>query len=248
MSNDSPFVAPGGDGSAPLQAPPVEQAQVSAFGAAMLGSVTQPPPAAPGAGFGYAGIPAAAPQPPKANRALPIVTGVLAFVYVALCVAELFEVNHRISLLNQLTGDVGADADLLSRIDSVTHTQNTLYWIALLFFLSVIVVVSIWMSRLRKTWAATGRYHQLLKDSGYQIFRATWVASLLLSVFLRGGASPQNVQDAISHDHRIMVYFGIRAALGLVLIYFAIRFARLSARVQMLTQAGYSQEAVDFLR
>ena len=77
VSNENPFVAPGTEAGAALQAPPVEQSQAPQFGAAPVGTATAPdaahapygaPYPAPGTAYGYAGIPAAPPQPVKANR------------------------------------------------------------------------------------------------------------------------------------------------------------------------------------
>ena len=194
-----------------------------------------------------AGIPAAPPQPLKPNRGLLIAMGVLGGVYVVLCVVEIFVLMHRVSLLNQLTGDVNADADLLHGIDSAASTVNTVSWIAVLAFLSTIVVLSIWLRRMRSTWGPTGQYQRMLKESGYQIFRIVWIVSLVLSIFLRGTGTQDTIHAMISHDHSLTVYFGIRAVLGVALVYFAIRFARVSARILTLTQAGYSQDAVNYL-
>lgn len=250
MSNESPFVAPGGDSSAPLQAPPIDQSQVSAFGAASAVPPAQASgamPAATGWPVANSGIPAAPPQASWMNRGLPVMMTILAVVYAGLCLVEMFELTHRISLLKQLTGDVDADAGLLNQIDSAGSTVTALSWVALVVFLSVMVVLSIWLRRLRTTWRMTGRYEQLLKESGYQIFRIIWLISFVLSFFLRGSGTQDTVPDLINHDHELMVYFGIRAVLGAVLIYFAVRFARVSARILALTQAGYSQDAVNYL-
>lgn len=194
-----------------------------------------------------AGIPAAPPRPLKPNRGLLIAMAVLGGVYVVLCLAEIFVLLHRVSLLNQLTGDAEADSDLLNRIDSAASTVNTVSWIAVLAFLSTIVVLSIWLRRVRATWGPTGQYQRLLKESGYRIFRVVWIASLVLSVFLRGTGTQDTIHAMISHDHSLTIYFGIRAVLGVALVYFAIRFARVSARILTLTQAGYSQDAVSYL-
>ncbi len=259
MSNDSPFVAPGNDAGAPLQAPPAAQAEVPPFGSASIAppaaagaaqaSAAQPAFGSPAPGFpaAYSGIPAAPPQPLSANRAMPVAMAILAVAYVALCLVELFELTHRISLIKQLTGDADADAGLLNQIDSAAHTENALSWVALFVFLSIMIVLSVWLRRLRTTWSPTGRYQQLLKESGYQVFRIIWLISFAFSLFLRGNGPENGPQDAINRDHELMVYFGIRAVLGVVLIYFAVRFARVSARILTLSQAGYSQDAVNYL-
>lgn len=247
MSNDSPFVEPGNDASAPLQAPPVAQTQVPPFGGAPMAppaaqGLAQAPYPAPGAGYGYAGVPVAPPQPLKPNRGLAIAMTILSALYSVLCLVEIFALAHRASVANQILNDPASVT--VDQADSADKLVNGISIVALLVFLATLIVMGVWQRSLRSTFGPTGRYQAVLKESGYQIFRITWLVTLGLSIFLRGSGTFETPQDVISHDHKFMLYFGLRAALGLLLIYLAIRLMRVVQRNLTLAQAGYSQDAV----
>lgn len=258
MSNENPFVAPGDDGSAPLQAPPIDQNQVPAFGAA--GAV--PPaqasgatpaatgwPVAPGMAptwpVGYAaGVPTVPPQRP--GRGLPIAMIALAGVYVLLCLVEIFALAHRASLANQLLND--PESVTLDQADSADNMVNGLSIAAIAVFIGAIIVLVAWQRSLRRLFSYPGQYQALLRESGYVLFRIVWVILLFLSVFLRGNGTSETPQDVISHDHLSMAYFGARVVLGLLLIFLSVRLMRATERAVTLAQRGYSVEAVNFLQ
>ena len=252
MSNENPFAAPGSDAGAPLQPPAVEQPQVPAFGAAAVAAPTAPPGVAqapypaPGmaAPYGYAGIPAAPLQPIKPNRGLAVALIILSAIYAVLCLVEVFALAHRVSLANQVIDDPAAVS--LDQADAANGLVSLLSIVALVVFLAAIILMAVWQRSIRKTFGPTGRYQAVLKESGYVVFRIVWIITIVLSFFLRGGTY-DTPQDAISHDHESMVYYGLRAALGLLLIYLTIRLARTIQRNLTLVQAGYSPEAVNYL-
>ncbi|HZP54193.1 hypothetical protein [Actinocrinis sp.] len=253
MSNDSPFVAPGNDPAAPLQAPPVAQAEVPPFGGApaaqpgqpAAGGVAQAPYPAPAAGYGYAGVPAAPPQPLKPNRGLAIAMAILSAAYSVLCLVEIFALAHRASLANQIIND--PQSVTVDQADSADNMVSSLSVVALAVFIATLVVMAVWQRSLRGSLGPTGRYQAVLKESGYQVFRVVWLVSLGLAIFLRGSGNIETPQDVVSHDHKFMLYYGLRAALGLVVVYFALRLMRVVQRNLTLAQTGYSQEAVNYL-
>lgn len=250
MSNENPFAAPGNDAAAPLQAPPVSQPEVPAFGSAPAGPTTaagvaQAPYPAPAAGYGYAGVPAAAPRPLKPNRGLAIAMAILSAVYAVLCLAEIFALAHRASLANQVIND--PQSVTVDQADSADNMVSSISVIALVVFIATLIVMAIWQRSLRASLGPTGQYQTVLKEGGYQVFRVVWLVSLGLAIFLRGSGSIETPQDVVSHDHKFMLYYGLRAALGLVVVYFAFRLMRVVQRNLTLAQAGYSQDAVNYL-
>ena len=71
----------------------------------------------------------------------------------------------------------------------------------------------------------------MFNRAGYVYFRGAWMVSILLSLFLSVTNSNDNlttVQDVIDHDHEYMLYYGLRALVGLVLLFFAVRLKQLS--------------------
>lgn len=256
MSNENPFVAPGTDAGAPLQPPQVEQAQVPAFGTATAPPIAAPgvaqapypgpgPYPAPGAGYGYAGVPMMPPQPLKPNRGLAIAMMILSAVYSVLCLVEIFALAHRVSLANQVIND--PTSVTLDQADAADGQVTLLSVVSIVVFLATLVVVIVWQRSIRKTFGPTGRYQAVLKESGYQFFRIVWLLTIVLSIFLRGNGTYDTPQEVVSHDHQTMIYFGLRAALGLLLIYLAVRLTRAVQRNLTLVQAGYSPEAVNYL-
>ena len=254
MSNENPFVAPGSDASAPLQPPAVEQPQVPAFGTAPATATIAPgvgqapypgPYPVPGGGYGSAGVPVTPPQPLKTRRGLAITTAILSALYAVLCLVAIFVLAHRASLADQVINDpTSVTAD---QAQSADDNVNLLTLTTFLAFLAAMIVMSVWMRSMRKSFGPTGRYPVVLKEAGYQVFRVVWLASIGLSVFLLGHGSLDTPQAVASHDHMYMVYYGLRTALGLVLVYFAYRFLRVSQRNLTLVQTGYSQDAVNYL-
>ncbi|HEU5354746.1 MAG TPA: hypothetical protein VFU65_09810 [Actinocrinis sp.] len=229
------------------------QSEVPAFGAAATATATptvapgaaQAPYPAPGAGYGYAGVPAAPPQPLKPNRGLAIATTILSAVYTVLCLVEIFALAHRASLANQILND--PTSVTMDQADSADSMVNNLSIIAMVVFFATLIVMAIWQRSLRTAFGPSGRYQAVLKESGYQIFRIVWLVSIGLALFLRGSGNFDTPQDVVSHDHKFMVYFGLRAALGLVILYLGIRLVRVVQRNLTLAQAGYSQDAVNYL-
>jgi hypothetical protein len=67
--------------------------------------------------------------------------------------------------------------------------------------------------------------------AGYVYFRGAWLVSILLSLFLSATSSTNNlttIQDVINHDHEYMLYYGLRAVVGVVLLFFAFRLKKIS--------------------
>lgn len=187
---------------------------------------------------GYQAAPAARP-----NSALPIVIAVLSGLYAVLCLVEIFALNHRVSLANSITADPASiTADQANSADTLVSSLSTA---AIIVFLAIVVVLIVWQRSLRNALAPTGRYQQVLKESGYQIFRIVWLVSILLAVVLRGNGNLDTPQDVVSHDHQYMVYYGLRAVLAGLLIFFGLRLKRASdnAFSAAFSQLGYGAGA-----
>lgn len=192
-----------------------------------------------------AGIPAAAPRPLKPNRGLAIAMTILSAAYSVLCLVEILALAHRASLANQIIND--PTSVTVDQADSADSLVNTLSVVALVVFVATLILMAIWQRSLRTSFGPSGRYQAVLKESGYQIFRIVWLVSLGLAIFLRGSGNVETPQDVVSHDHKFMIYYGLRAALGLVIVYLAVRLVRAVQRNLTLAQTGYSQDAVDYL-
>lgn len=265
MSNENPFAAPD---SAPLQAPPVTQPAAAMPATAQAAPVAPAAPgqyAAPQAGYpapgqypapqagypaqawpvGYAaGVPTAPPL--RAGRGLPIAMIALSAVYALVCLIEIIALSHRVSLANQLIND--PTSVTIDQADSADNTVNALSLIAIIVFLAGIVVLIVWQRSLRRMFSYPGHYQALLKESGYLLFRIVWIISIFLAVFLRGNGTFDSPQQVITHDHEYMAYFGVRAALGLLLIFLSVRLMRAVQRTVALAQSGYSPRAVNPLQ
>jgi hypothetical protein len=244
MSFESPSGAPAPeDTPAPLtppyqQAPPFQGAPQGAppfqgtQGTPQFGAAPYPTYATPYAG--YQSGPVKAP-----NAALPIVVTVLSGLYVVLCLVEIFALNHRVSLANSIIAD--PTSVTIDQANSADNTVSALSVAAIVVFLAIIVLLIVWQRSLRTALAPTGRYQEVLRASGYQIFRGVWVVSILLALVLRGSGNLDTPQAVVSHDHEYMVYYGLRAVLAGVLIFFALRLKRTvdNAFTAAVPQVGY---------
>ena len=71
----------------------------------------------------------------------------------------------------------------------------------------------------------------MFSRAGYVYFRAAWILSFILSVFVQATVNNNqitSIQDAVNHDHAYMLYYGLRAVVGAVLIFFAYRLKKIS--------------------
>lgn len=236
-----PFQGVPQNGAAPqFGAPPPQQyGAAPQFGAQPQFGTAPYPPNAAGPYTGYpVGMPGSRP-----SAGLPIAVMALAGVYIVLCLVELFALNNRISVANKIIND--PTSVTIDQANSADNLVSTLSLIAIVVFLSLIVMLVVWQRSLRSALAPTGQYQQVMKESRYQLFRIIWLLSILLAVVLRGNGNLDTPQDVVSHDHQYMIYFGIRAALGGLLIFLAIRLKRAAdnAFTRALSQAGYAAGA-----
>ncbi|MBR7829581.1 hypothetical protein KDK95_24965 [Actinospica sp. MGRD01-02] len=188
-----------------------------------------------GVGTAGAGIPGAAPQPAFApvaplNKTLPIVVMALGVLYVLVSLIEVFVINNEISFANSL--DVNnITQDQVNQAQSDDNAIATVSVLALIVFLGTLIAIGVWQRSLNRTLGSVGARKAVFNRAGYVYFRATWLVSILLSVFLQATTSNNDlssIQDAVNHDHELMLYYGLRAIVGVVLIFFAFRLKKIS--------------------
>jgi hypothetical protein len=183
-----------------------------------------------------AGIPGTAPRQavrPAAplNKTLPIVVLALGVLYVVVSLVEVFVLNNEISLANQLNNATSVTQDQINQAQSDDNTINAVSWIALIVFLGTLFAIGAWQRSLNRTLGSVGARRAVFNRAGYVYFRATWLVSILLSLFLSATSNNNNdntIQDVINHDHEYMLYYGLRAVVGVVLIFFAFRLKKIS--------------------
>lgn len=197
------------------------------------------PWALPRGGVGTAGIPAGPAMPaPVAvrplNHVLPYVVMALAGVYAIACIVEIFIINSHLSLANQFNSAVSSGGTLTDgQVDQVNASQshvNTGSWVAGGIYFAALIVFIVWERRLKVDLGSRGARRAVLMKAGYPYFRGTWAISFLLGLFLNSQANQNEttIQDVINHDHELMLYFGLRAVLGVVLVFFAFRLMKIS--------------------
>lgn len=212
------------------------------------------PWALPQGGAGSAGIPGSAPAAPRLiqplNRVLPKLVMGLGAAYVIACIVEIIIVNSQISLANQLNSAISSgtitDAQVNQANASDSHV-TTGSWIAAGIFLASLISIVVWERKLKNDLGSVGARRAVLNKAGYVYFRATWLISFVLGLFLQGQVNSSNsinsVQELISHDHTLTIYFGLRALLGAVMIVFAFRLEKISEDGVARLRAQYSQFA-----
>jgi hypothetical protein len=182
-----------------------------------------------------AGIPGTAPRPrmimaAPLNKTLPILVMVLGVFYVAVSLVEIFVLNNEVSLANSIISANGATQDQVSQAQSDDNTISTVSGIALVVFLGTLAAIIVWQRSLNRTLGSVGASRAVFSRAGYVYFRGAWLISVLLSVFLStiGNDNENTLQDVINHDHEVMLYYGARAVVGVVLLFFAFRLKKIS--------------------
>ena len=165
------------------------------------------------------------------NPVLPIVAVTASVLYVVLCVVEIFALAHHASMATSLAD--GTSSVTLDQADSADRLVNGLSIAALLAYLAAFIVYLVWTRSVRSQLAPTGRGAELIKQSGYAVYRGIWLVALLLSLFLNKsvGTGDDSFQQIASHDHQTMLYFGLRALIGVALAVFVLRFRTVSMRI-----------------
>jgi hypothetical protein len=198
------------------------------------------PWALPQGGVGTAGIPAsgAAPTPrivvKPLSRTLPNIVMSLAAIYAIACTVEIFIVNSQVSLANQLNAAISSGNitdDQIAQANASDSHIHTGSWAAVIIYIAALIAFVAWERRLKVDLGSTGARRAILKKAGYTYFSAVWLVSLVLGVFLTNQSNSQDinsVNDVINHDHQLMLYFGFRALLGVVLIFFGYRLMKIS--------------------
>lgn len=193
-----------------------------------------------GTAAGIPGGPAPAPPPRLGSpigRAMPILVMSLGSLYVVASIVEIFLVNRHLSLLNGFNADIAAGsgslpADAETQLSSSAHAVNTGAQITVGVYLVTLLIIVIWERRLKMQLGTVGARRAVLNRAGYVYFRAAWLVSLLLGIFLTSqsndDSSTTTIQDLISHDHLLMVYYGVRALVGAILVLFAFRLMKIS--------------------
>jgi hypothetical protein len=199
------------------------------------------------AGPADAGIPAsAAPRPvfiPAAplNRTLPIVVICLGVLYVLVSLAQVFVLNHEVSLANDLLANPYSVTQ--SQAQSADNAVNSVSVATFVVFIGTLVAIGAWQRSLNTTLGSIGARQAVFRRAGYAYFRGTWLVSLVLSLVLQvtnTNAEDQSVQDVITHDHDYMVYYGLRALVGVVLLFFAFRLKKFSQEGVARLAGGYA--------
>jgi hypothetical protein len=194
-----------------------------------------------------AGIPvSAAPRPafiPAAplNRTLPIVVIGLGVLYVLVSLAQVFALDHDASLASQLLANPFSVS--VGQAQSADDAVNSVSVATFVVFIGTLVAIGAWQRSLNATLGSIGARQAVFRRAGYAYFRGTWLVSLLLSVALQAtntNAGDQSVQDVINHDHDYMVYYGLRALVGVVLIFFALRLKKMSEEGVARLAGGYA--------
>lgn len=168
------------------------------------------------------------------SRVLPILAMTLGTLYVIATIVEIFIINSQVSLMNTLTADVNSGTvpdDALTQIQNSDHQISTGSLITGGIYLAAFLTIIVWERRLKTQLGSTGARRAVFAKAGYTYFRAAWMLSIILSVFLTSQSNAANIttpQDAANHDHELMLYFGLRAVVGAVLVFFAYRLMKMS--------------------
>jgi hypothetical protein len=175
------------------------------------------------------------------NRTLPIVVIALGVLYVLVSLGQIFMLDHEVSLASQLQANPFSVT--VGQAQSADDAVNTMSVVTLIVFIGTLVAIGAWQRSLNATLGSVGARQAVFRRAGYVYFRATWLVSLLLSIALQAtnaNADDESLQDVINHGHEYMVYYGLRALVGVVLIFFALRLTKISEEGVARLAGGYA--------
>ena len=150
--------------------------------------------------------------------------------------------NHEVSLANQmLANPAGVTQDTVNQAQSDDNTIHAVSVAAFVVFIGTLISIGAWQRSLNTALGSIGARQAVFRRAGYIYFRGTWLVSLLLSVFLSAtsNSNVDSIQDVVGHDHEYMVYYGLRAVVGVVLIFFAFRLRKFSQEGVARLAGGY---------
>ena len=188
----------------------------------------------------------AAPQVRPLDRRLPRVVAALGVLFAVVSIAEIFYIDHAATLADQLNALI-VDNQFPSMSQSAQlradgDTVGMVSWIALIVFGAALVALGMWQRSLNEAFGSMGARRAVLRRAGYRYFRITWLACLLFSLFLQATTVAQysdSFTASIEHDHEYMLLCGARAALGLLVVYFANRLRRVADEAVGLINGTY---------
>jgi hypothetical protein len=170
----------------------------------------------------------------------------LGVLYAVVSISEIFYIDHAATLADQLNAlivenqfpSMAQSAQLRADGDTVGMVS----WIALIVFGAALVALGMWQRSLNEAFGSMGARRAVLRRAGYRYFRITWLACLLFSFFLQATTVAQysdSFTSSIDHDHEYMLLCGARAALGLLVVYFANRLRRVADEAVGLLNGTY---------
>ena len=175
------------------------------------------------------------PGPVKPLSPIPaIIVMTLGALYIIATIAEIFVINSQISLINTFNGDIAGGNvpdNAFSQAQASDSHINTGSWIATTIYFITLIAIIVWERQLKNHLGSVGARRAVFAKAGYTYFRATWIISFALGLFLTSQSNNDDLtslQDVTTHDHELMLYFGLRALLGAVLIFFAYRLMKMS--------------------
>jgi hypothetical protein len=186
------------------------------------------------------------PQVRPLDRRLPRVVAGLGVLYAAVSIAEIFYIDHAVTLADQLNALIMTNQfpsmAQSAQLQADDNTVGMVSWLALIVFAAVLVALGMWQRSLNEALGSVGARRAVLRRARYRYFRATWLVCLLYTLFLQATTVTQysdSFTNSIDHDHQYMLLCAVRAALGLLVVYFANRLRRVADEAVGLLNGTY---------
>lgn len=180
------------------------------------------------------------------DRRLPRVVAGLGVLYVIMSIAEIFYIDHAATLADQLNSLIISkqfpSMAQSAQLQADDNTVGTVSWISLILLAATLVALGMWQRSLGEALGSVGARKAVFRRARYRYFRITWLSCLLLSLFLQATTVTEYVDSypgEVDHDHRYMLLCAVRAALGLLVIYFANRLRRVADEAVGLLNGTY---------
>jgi hypothetical protein len=160
--------------------------------------------------------------------AYAVVAASLAYTDTSLWSAILyFRQLHLIEKLIAAPGSVAAES--VARLD---REQTLATGVSVLIYAATSLTLVIWLVRLRKRLEQRGHRAVVSKITAWRVWRVGFLASLVLTVFLRPASHPSTSLAAFaSSERRAIAYLIVRAFVGLAYAWLAWNVGRTATRM-----------------
>lgn len=163
---------------------------------------------------------------PVWNRLFSVAMAVLAALYAIICAVRVYLLHADAAMVAKIAeaphSVSRASADSLAHMEKFfDDAYQGLFW-------SLYLVSVVWFVVLFVKFRAAGKGRVMSRTLAWQVWAAGLLVALVISFFTKATPDDSPAADYVSNDHAGMVFMAIRAVVGVLYVWVAIRMRRSS--------------------